>query len=201
MESDVHPHATSLVVWDVPSAIVVGERFGIKVGVKCSSECDLTNSAFGVYDHEGTQVAAATLLGDRWPGTTGLYVAEVGLEAPAREGLYTWSVRSLESPAGLPHAAASVGFGVSVVARPEYVVTVETLDKGSHTPLAGARVVMHPYRAVTDERGVARVRVAKGAYRLFVSQTKYVTFGLPVEVTEDITARAELEPEPVLERN
>jgi len=48
---------------------------------------------------------------------------------------------------------------------------------------------------------VAEVRVAKGAYKLFVSQTKYLTFGLPVEVTADITARAELELEPMPERN
>ena len=60
---------------------------------------------------------------------------------------------------------------------------------------------MHPYRAVTDERGVAEMRVAKGAYTLFVSQTSYLTFGLPVEVTADMTARAELCLEPVAERN
>ena len=60
---------------------------------------------------------------------------------------------------------------------------------------------MHPYRVVADEHGVARVRVAKGAYRLFVSQTTYLTFGLPVEVSADMTARAELDLEPVLERN
>jgi hypothetical protein len=60
---------------------------------------------------------------------------------------------------------------------------------------------MHPYKAVTDERGVAEVRVAKGAYKLFVSQTRYLTFGLPVEVTADMTARAELDLEPVPERN
>lgn len=196
-----HPHATSLVVWDVPSAIVVGERFGIKVGIKCSSECNLTSSAFGIYDHEGTQVATGTLRGDRWPGTSGLYVAEVDLEAPARDGFYTWSVRSLDSAAGPPHPEASASFGVNIVGRPEYIVTVETVDKASQRPLAGARVVMHPYRAVTDERGMARVRVAKGAYKLFVSQTKYVTLGLPVEVTDDVTARAELDLEPVLERN
>jgi hypothetical protein len=60
---------------------------------------------------------------------------------------------------------------------------------------------MHPYRAVTDERGVAAMRVAKGAYQLFVSQTRYLTFGLPVEVTADMKTRAELDLEPVLERN
>jgi hypothetical protein len=60
---------------------------------------------------------------------------------------------------------------------------------------------MHPYQAVTDEHGVAEVPVAKGTYQLFVTQTDYLTFGLPVAVTEDMTVRAELELEPVPERN
>jgi hypothetical protein len=79
-------------------------------------------------------------------------------------------------------------------------VTVETVDKVDQTPLRGARVV-HPNRAITEDRGIAEVRVAKGAYKLFVSQARYVTFGLPVEVTADMTTRAELDPEPVTERN
>jgi hypothetical protein len=197
----VKPHRTNVLAWDIPSAVVVGERFRIKVGIKCTNECHLTNTDFGIYDHDGAQVARGTLSGDRWPGTTGLYVAEIELEAPAREGLYTWSVKGPGSDLGIPHAEGSISFGVRVVSPPEYLVTVETVDKVSQTPLRGARVVMHPYKAVTDERGVAEVRVAKGAYKLFVSQTRYLTFGLPVEVTADMTARAELDLEPVPERN
>jgi hypothetical protein len=202
-------HTTNVVVWDIPSAIVVGERFRIKVGLKCSDDCDLANSEFGIYDHEEKSVATGRLSGETWPGTTGLYVAEVELEAPATEGLYTWSVKSpstmlgtsLGSDAEIPHAEGSISFGVRVVSHPEYLVTVETVDQVSQTPLSGARVVMHPYKAVTDERGIAQVRVAKGAYKLFVSQSRYLTFGLPVEVTADMTARAELYVEPVQERN
>jgi hypothetical protein len=197
----VKPHLTNVVAWDIPSAIVVGERFKIKVGIKCSHECLLTNTHFGVYDHEGVQVATGTMAGDIWPGTTGLYVAEVELEAPAAEGLYTWSVKSLGTDLGIPHGEAATSFGVRVVPHPEYVVTVETVDKVDQTPVSGARVVMHPYRAVTDERGIAEVRVVKGAYKLLVSQTKYLTFGLPVDVDADMTARAELDLEPVRERN
>jgi hypothetical protein len=198
---NVKPHTTSLIAWDTPSAIVAGERFRIKVGIKCSSECHLNNSHFEIYDHKGTQVATGTLPGDIWPGTTGLYFAEVELQAPAEDGFYTWSGKCPGLDDGLPHAEGSVSFGVRVVSRPEYVVKVETVDKVSQTPLSGARVVMHPYRAVTDERGVAEVRVAKGAYKLFVSQTSYITFGLALEVTADVTARAELDLEPVPERN
>jgi len=197
----IQAHTTSLVAWDIPSAIVAGDRFRIAVGIKCANECNLTNGAFGIYDHEGAQVATGTVSGDRWPGTTGLYVAEVELVAPAKEGLYTWSAKTPALDVGVPHAEGAVSFGVRIVSPPEYVVTVETVDRASQAPLAGARVVMHPYKAVTDERGVARVRVAKGAYRLFVSQTRYLTFGVPVEVTRDMTTRAELDVEPVRERN
>jgi hypothetical protein len=197
----VKRHTTHVVAWDIPSAIVIRERFRIKVGIKCSSECHLANRDFEIYDHEGTQVATGTLPGDRWPGTTGLYVAEVELQAPASEGLYSWSVKGPGSDVGVPHAEGSNSFGVRVVSHPECLVTVETVDRITQTPLGGARVVMHPYKAVTDERGIAQMRVAKGAYRLFVSQTKYLTFGVPVEVTADMTARAELDMEPLVERN
>src|SRR5262245_49794928 len=197
----VKPHTTHVVAWDAPSAVVVGERFRMKVGIKCPSECDLTNRDFGIYDHEGVKVVSGTLTGDRWPGTSGLYVAEVVLEAPAREGLYTWSVRGQGSDVGILHAEGSISFGVRVVNHPQCLVIVEAVDKDSQTPLSGARVVMHPYKAVTDERGIAEVRVAKGAYKLFVSQTMYLTFGLSVEVTADLKARVELDLEPVPERN
>ena len=211
----VKSHTTSVVVWDIPSAVVIGEKFRTKVGIKCSSECPLTDRDFGIFDHEGTGIATGTLSGDHWPGTS-LYSAEVELEAPAAEGLYTWSVKcpgsdvemsgANASPTGrshkvMPHGEGCASFGVKVVSYPEYVVMVETVDMVSQTPLSGARVVMHPYRAVTDERGVAELRVAKGAYRLFVSQTSYLTFGLSIDVTANVTVRAELELEPVLERN
>jgi hypothetical protein len=197
----VQSHATNVVTWDVPSAIVAGERFRIKVGVKCTSECSLANGRFGIYDHEGTHVADGVLPGDVWPGTTGLYAADIELRAPAEQGLYTWSVRAPVADVGVPHEEGSSTFGVRVVNRPDHRVIVEAFDKDSYGPLAGARVVMHPYQAVTDERGVAELRVAKGTYRLFVSQTRYETFALPLEVTGDMATKAELSLEPVLERN
>jgi hypothetical protein len=200
-DANAAPHTTYVVAWDVPADVVVREKFRIRVGVKCAFECDLANSDFGIYDHEGTQVAAGTLPGERWPGSVGLYVSEVELEAPPLEGLYTWRVKRRESDPGIPHAESSIDFGVRVVGRPEHLVTVEAVDKVTQTPLSGARMVMHPYRVVADEHGVARVRVAKGAYTLFVSQTNYLTFGLPIEVTKDMTARVELDLEPVVERN
>ncbi len=43
--------------------------------------------------------------------------------------------------------------------------------------------------------------MAKGTYKLFVWQSRYMTFGVPVDVTADMKTRAELELEPVPERN
>ena len=197
----VTPHATYVVVWDVPPNIVVHERFRIKVGIKCSTACHLANSEFEVYDHTGTKVAVGMLSEERWPDTVGLHVSEVELDPPSSEGLYTWSVRRRHSGSGMPHAEGSTDFGVRVVGQPQCLVTIETVDKLTHAPVSGARVVLHPYRVVADDRGVARVRVAKGAYTLFVSQTNYLTFGLPVEVAADVMVRVELDVEPVLERN
>jgi hypothetical protein len=201
MSFTVTPHATHIVAWDIPSDIVVGERFRMKVGIKCSAGCDLADSDFGIYDHDGNEVAAGTLSDRRWPETVGLYVAEVELEAPASEGLYTWSVKCPQSSLEMPHAEGAADFGVSVVGQPECLVTVEAVDVVTLTPLSGARVVMHPYRVVADEHGVARVHVAKGAYRLFVSHTNYLTVALAIDVDTDMTSRVELELEPVLERN
>ena len=37
----VKPHATRIVIRDLPSAAVAGEKFRLKVGLKCSSGCRL----------------------------------------------------------------------------------------------------------------------------------------------------------------
>lgn len=197
----VKPHRTYIVAWDIPSAIVAGERFRIKVGMKCSHECHMTHRDFGIYDHEGTLVSTALLPDEQHPGTSGLRVADVELEAPVVAGLYTWTIKNPKSDEGIPHAEGSTSLGIRVVSHPECVVTIEAVDRLSQMPLDGARVVMHPYRAVANERGVAEVHAAKGAYRLFVSQTGYLTISQPVEVTADMTARVELDVELPAERN
>jgi hypothetical protein len=197
----VTPHLTHLVAWDVPSAMEAGDRFRFKAGIKCANECDLGHAEIGIYDHHGTLVGTGALAGDRWPGTTALHVAEVEVRAPDAEGLFAWSVKGPLHDSEVPHAEGAVGIGVTVVSPAEYVVTVEAVDSIARTPIAGARVVMHPYRTATDERGLAQMRVARGDYTLFVSQTKYETFGLPLAVSADVSATAELHLEPEVERN
>ena len=85
---------------------------------------------------------------------------------------------------------------VRVVSPPDCEVTVEAVDREKQTPIKGVRVVMHPYRATTDQNGIAKVKVTKGRYDMLVSGSKYVPVGIAVEVTTDIITRAELDVDP-----
>jgi hypothetical protein len=197
----VKPHTTRVLAWDIPPTVVAGEKFEIKVGIKCSNECVFADKAFAIYDHEGAEIAAGVLSGDLWPGTTGLYFAALELEAPSTAGLYEWSVKCAGNDLERPHAEGAAQFSLRLVSAPDCLVKVEAVDKISQEPLADAHVALHPYKAITDERGFAEIRVAKGAYDLFVAKAHYLTLGLSVDVTANMTARAELDLEPQIERN
>ena len=85
---------------------------------------------------------------------------------------------------------------VRVVNPPDCEVTIQAIDREKQIPIKGARVVMHPYRASTDENGIAKVKVTKGRYDVLVSGSKYVPVSTTVEVTADMITRAELDEEP-----
>jgi hypothetical protein len=189
-------HAANVSVWGLPSAIPAGEHFSFKVGIKCSAGCNLAGRALSITAHDGVQVAAAKLCDDVWPGTSALYFAEVEAQAPRASGEFTWQVACPSSDQGVPHAAGSCSFSVRVVAPPDHEVTVEAFDGDTQAPIKGAHVLLHPYRALTDERGMAKVKVAKGRYTLFVSGFNYIGHERIIDVASDVTARAELTVEP-----
>jgi hypothetical protein len=189
-------HTASVNVWGLPSAIAAGERFTLKVGIKCSAGCKLTGRPLSVFDHEGAQVGAGHLLDDVWPGTGALYFAEIEARAPLATGDHEWHIRTPEWERGVPHAAGSSAFAVKVVRPPDHELTVAAFDREKQTPIKGAHVLLHPYRGLTDESGVAKVRVAKGSYKLFVSGFQYIPYQVIIDVAGDVTARAELTLEP-----
>ena len=197
----VKPHAIRVLAWDAPPTVGAGDTFAINVGIKCSSECVFAHEVFEVRDQAGKKIADGLLSGGIWPGTDGLYSGRAEFEAPAAAGLYHWTITCAGKSLEKPHAEGAAQFSVRIVPAPDFVLRVEAVDRESQEPLAGARVAMHPYKAVTDERGLAEIRVAKGAYDLLVAMTDYFTLGLPVDVVADMTARAELDPEPEEERN
>jgi hypothetical protein len=183
----------------VPSALVAGERFKFTVGVRCSAGCNLAGRDLSIVGRDGTPIVCATLGPTVWPGTDALYFAEVAVEAPPVAGNHQWEVRSAASTSEPPHDAGSHAFGLKVVRPPNCEVTIEAIDKEKQTPIKGARVVMHPYRATTGENGQAKLKVTDGRYDILVSATKYAPVSMVVEVTGDVVTRAELDGEPPLE--
>ena len=185
-------HDTRVVVWDVPATIECGETFTLKVGVTCSSACRSDGWTVEVRDHDGTQRASATTGREPWPDTAGLHYAQVELSAPETEGLYTWEATAPATALDIPHAEGVARFGVRAVPTPECLLTVVAVDVDRQTPVEGAKVVVHPYKTLTDKQGVARVRVPAGAYTLFVSGKKYFPFRSDCDLKADVTIRADL---------
>jgi hypothetical protein len=189
----VKAHEAALNVWDAPSAIVAGSRFKFMAGVRCSAGCCLGGQGLAVFDGDGRQIGAATLGSEIWPESDALYVAEIEAEAPPAAGAHQWEVRTAAWDCALPHEAGTVAMSLRIVPVPDYEVTIEAFDKDKQTPIKGAWVTMHPYRAVTDDNGIARVKVTKGRYDIFVSASKYVSISTSAEVTADMITRAELD--------
>ena len=192
----VTPHPTQVTAWGAPAAVTPGERFSVKVGVRCTDDILLTGAVVHVHDHHGCVIASGEAGREPWPGTTALVVAEIGLEAPAERGNHVWEARTPASDLGVPHTAGSARFGVKVVAAPEYRVRVTTHDRATHAPIPQLHVLMHPFRVFTDEDGIAELLVPGGTYRLHVSGRRYVPFRQTLEVGRDVTVGAELELEP-----
>ena len=185
-------HTVQLNVWDVPSATVAGERFRVSVGVRCSAGCDLGGRELSLFDQEGSPVGTGKLGRDVWPGTESLYFAEFEAKAPLAAGSHQWEAKISGGDSDRPHATASLPMIVRVVSAPDCEITVKAIDREKQAPIAGARVVMHPYRAVTDENGIAKVRVTRGRYDILVSGSKYLPACTSVEVTTDMITSAEL---------
>jgi hypothetical protein len=188
----VKPHPTSMIAWDLPSAIVVGERFRFKVGIKCLAGCHLAGRELTVHDPAGTQVGTGRLRDQPWPGTTAMFYDEIDIRAPDAEGQYKWEARASWPETELPHSDSASAFGVRVTSFPDCLVTVEAIDAKEKTPVAGAFVVMHPYRAVTNERGLAELRVRKGEYAILVSKTRFDPMKRTVAISGDFQTQVEL---------
>ena len=180
----VRAHTTTTAVWGAPSAITTGATFGVNVGVKCTTECDLTGMKFGIYDHKQTLLAEEEFNGSIWAGTNALHFGTVSLRAPETDGYYRWEANVADSNLDIPHEGSSCSFGVQVVRSPDCLVRVSAIDKDEGTPIMGARVILHPFRAVTDEKGLAELWVPKGEYTFHVSGLKYAPFRATLQVTE-----------------
>jgi hypothetical protein len=185
------PHATSLAVWAVPSPVVMGERFRIKVGARSAAGCGLGGTKILVTDQSGAVIGQASLQDAPWPGTSALYWAEVEVPAPDQEGMFWGTVNFAAADIDTPHERSSSKFSVAIVRPPEHRLTIEVFDRDSKAPIEDAQVRLGAYRAATDPSGRAEVAMPKGTYDLAVWKVGYETPVQTVDVREDVSVQVE----------
>jgi hypothetical protein len=189
---DIIPHATSLAVWAIPSPVVMGENFAIKVGAKSSAGIALTGTTIEVCDEADLVVAHGRLGATPLPGTTALYWSEIPLLAPVREGVHAWSVRFAPADLDLPHEQASSTFSVAIVRPPEHRLTVKVMEKDTAAPIANAQLRLGAFRAATDQAGLAEVDLPGGVYDLSVWKVGYEAPARTVDLNGDASVEVEV---------
>ncbi len=185
------PQGTSLAVWDIPSPIVKGERFTIKVGAKSAANAELKGLEIAVFDNSDKLAARGRLRDTPWPDTTALYWDEVELTAPAAEGLSKWSVHFAAEGLALPHDGTAAEFSAMVSRPPEHRLTVKVVEQKSKAPITDVQIRLGPFRGMTDPAGIGEVMMPKGTYDLHVWKTAYEAPTHSIEIKGDLSIEVE----------
>ena len=194
------PHETSLAVWAIPSPVVTGQPFAIKVGAKSTTGCDLRDMRVAVCDEAGDVLAGGALGDTPWPGTSALYWTELALTAPAEAGMFTWSVKFDAAELALPHHGASSRFSIAIASPPEHRLTVKVVEQATASPIENAQVRLGAYRAATSDCGIAELMMPKGSFDLDVWKSGYeaptTTIAIDADVTVEVAVAAVPEEKP-----
>ena len=193
----VRPHATSLAVWGVPSPVVRGASFRVRVGARCSAGCRLGGERVVVRDDAERPVGEGVLGDEPARGTSALHPADVELTGPDTEGLASWSVgfAGPERPE-LPHAGASARFSFMVAPAPEHRVTVRVAESGTGRPLGKVDVRVGIHMGSTDGDGVAAIDLPGGTYEVVACRAGWMFSSRRIEVAEDVEIELEAVPAP-----
>ena len=193
----VRPHATSLAVWGVPSPVVTGASFRVRVGVRSSAGCGLGGERVVVLDEAERPVGEGVLGDEPARGTSALYPAEVELTGPDTAGLASWSVRFAgPERSELPHTGASARFSFMVAPEPEHRVTVHAVESGTGRPLGKVDVRVGVHMGSTDGDGVAAIDLPGGRYEVVACRAGWVFASRGIEVGGDVEIELEAVPAP-----
>jgi hypothetical protein len=189
-------HALTLAVWDLPSPVVIGRPLALKVGAKCSHGCNLTGATVEIRNDAHTIVGSARMGPTRWDGTSALYWTHVELTGPDAAGpaCFTAAIAAVE---GHLHQGVSSTFRFIAVNPPEHVVTLTVTNKD--TGVAGAEVRVGPFRAATNEEGMASIELPSGTFELTAWKAGYDAASTSVHVAERVNVELALVAEPVAE--
>src|SRR5438105_5821750 len=168
-------HKASIAVWELASPLVIGRQAKLKVGVKCSAGCQLTDQQIEIHDGAGEAIARAGLGATPWPGTSGLYWTDIEFPVPPEAGTHTFSVTC-------EHGDARSGFSFIAVEPPDHSLTIQIHDKTTKEPIPEVEIRLGVYSGISDERGLATIEVPKGNYPLTVWKLGYELFSAELSI-------------------
>jgi len=192
VSSQAVPHQTSLAVWAVPSPVPMADRLAIMVGAKSSGACALRGAKVEIRDETGTTVGEGVLGDTPWPGTDALYWTEIALTAPSGEGMRRWSATLAAAELELPHLCSSAQFSFTTVKAPEHSVAIKIIASDDATPLEKVQVALGPYRAATDNAGLACIEIPAGKYDLAVWKAGFEAASKIIDVAANLSVQLEL---------
>lgn len=169
-------HRLAPVVWGLPNAVEPRSAFSLKVGAKCTSDCDARGWEVFVRNSDGSKVAAGKVGARIWPGTEGLRYAELTLDAPGQTGLFGYEATVHATGAALPHEPVWRKFNIRVAPPTDASLHVHVVDTETGEPLSGIKVVAGPFATRTGADGAAILAVPKGEHQVFVSGGKYIPY-------------------------
>jgi len=184
---EARPAETSLAVWGMPSPVVTGRRFAVNVGAKSAAGCELAGCKVEIRDENDLAMASGALGATPWPDTSALYWTELELLAPARAGMFAWTVRFEAAELALAHLGASARFSIAIVEPPEHRLTVKVVEQATAAPIADAQVRLGAYRGATGQSGLAEIMMPKGTYDLNVWKPGYEAPARTVAIDADLT--------------
>jgi hypothetical protein len=192
------PHEASLAVWDLASPAVSGRRTTLKIGISCPSGCSLSGTIIDIRNAEGAQIASGRVGSEPWPDTVALYWVALDVAAPETEGTHAWSVRAISEDSVHPPLESIVRLVTS--RPPEHRVIVEVIEQGSGGALPGVELRVGPFRAVTDDDGIAYVDVPGGTYEVCAWKIGHNLLSTTVHVAGDTTVHLEVAMTPEAEQ-
>jgi hypothetical protein len=184
------PHEASLAVWDLASPVVVGRPATLKIGIACPSGCSLSGTTIDIRDEKGATIASGRVGSDPWPDTLALYWVELDVAAPETEGTHALRIRAASQDSVHPPVESVARLVTS--RPPEHRVTLDVIEEGSGTPLAGVELRVGPFRAVTNDGGRAHVDVPGGTYEVCAWKIGHDLLSTTTHVAGDQTIRLEV---------
>jgi hypothetical protein len=183
----VEVHKLTLSSWDMPFPVIVGSRFTLKAGARCTGDCKLAGEQIMLYDQQGVLLAAGVLGEEPLKGTAGVYWTELESDAPGEAGVYEWELKFSQPDRAPAHDDASHTIVFRAARPPEHLLTIEVISDIEKTPVVKALVVVTSegvsYRAWSDDVGMVSFNVPKGEYRLMITAEDHVALDTKDTIT------------------